>query len=349
MSTASTSTVEFAVVIPAYQAAAELPGSLETVRAQRHPVRETIVVDDGSNDATTHVALQLGARVILTPHAGVGAARNTGITRASAEWIAFLDADDRWSPRYLARIASAICRFPHANAVFTDYRILGNGDDYPSAHAIDRHLRAAVSQPVAPAIVRYDPGSLVPAYLRSRTFVQTSALVVRRTTLLRLGGYDEDLRVAEDFELLLRLFADSPVLLIQEPLTTYRKHPGTLVDGLAVEGFAWERRVWEGATTTLKRYPASLVTQLATCWPARLCEAGSCALRLGRFDHARARFTEAHRAGARAAFLGLAVATLLDNQAGRSCYGLAHACWRRRPRRWSRPARLISNSLVSSA
>jgi GT2 family glycosyltransferase len=337
------------VVVPAYQAADELPASLETVRAQKHPVREVIVVDDGSTDSTAQVALQTGARVILTSHAGVGAARNIGITHATAEWIAFLDADDRWSSRYLARIATAIYRFPRANAVFTDYKILGNGDDYPSAHALDRHLHAAISQPVAPAIVRYDAGCLVPAYLRSRTFVQTSALVVRRATLLRLGGYDEQLRVAEDFELLLRLFADSPILLIQEPLTTYRKHPGSLVDGLAVESFTWERRVWERATTTQNRYPASLVAKLASRWPRRLCEAGGYALRLGRFDHARARFIEAHRAGARAALFGLALTTVLDNAAGRSCYALASACWRHRPRRRARTARDMKKCIVSSA
>jgi Glycosyltransferase like family 2 len=172
---------------------------------------------------------------------------------------------------------------------------------------------------------------------------------VRRTTLLRLGGYDEQLRVAEDFELLLRLFADSPILLIQESLTTYRKHAGSLVDGLAVESFAWERRVWEGATTTRDRYPASLVTQLASRWPQRLVEAGTYALRFGRFDYARARFFEAHRAGARAAFLGLALSTVLDNKAGRSSYALATACWRYRRGRRGRTARDMKNSLVLSA
>jgi glycosyltransferase involved in cell wall biosynthesis len=91
------------VVIPAYNAAAFLEDALASVAAQDYEPLEAIVVDDGSSDGTSEVArsFQPPVTLIAQPHAGIGAARNAGVAAARGEFLAFLDADDLWTPSSL--------------------------------------------------------------------------------------------------------------------------------------------------------------------------------------------------------------------------------------------------------
>jgi glycosyltransferase involved in cell wall biosynthesis len=91
------------VVIPAYNGAAFLGEALASVAAQGCEPIEVIVVDDGSADTTSEVARALlpPVRLIAQPHAGAGAARNAGVAAARGEFLAFLDADDLWTPSSL--------------------------------------------------------------------------------------------------------------------------------------------------------------------------------------------------------------------------------------------------------
>lgn len=93
------------VIVPAYNAARSLPAALASVQAaDAGPARlEIVVVDDGSTDDTAEAARQLGARCISQPNAGPASARNNGVHHARGELLAFIDADDRWPGRSLAR------------------------------------------------------------------------------------------------------------------------------------------------------------------------------------------------------------------------------------------------------
>jgi glycosyltransferase involved in cell wall biosynthesis len=82
------------VVIPAYNAAHTIGGTLKALQAQSDaPEFETIVVDNASTDDTAHVARQCGATVLYEQRRGPAAARNCGLRHASGEIIAHLDAD----------------------------------------------------------------------------------------------------------------------------------------------------------------------------------------------------------------------------------------------------------------
>jgi glycosyltransferase involved in cell wall biosynthesis len=327
--------VAFTVVIPARDAAAHLAPTLAAVAAQTLPPAEVIVVDDGSTDETAALARGLGATVLQQANAGPSAARNAGVARASHEWIAFLDADDRWFPAYLASIARAIRLCPDVRVVFSNFAIAGEGDDCAGWHGADRWFRTVVRRTVAPGISRCDRQSLLRAYLRSRRFIQTSALVVRRDAFLACGGYDESLRIAEDFELLLRLFAHSTAVVLAEPLTLYRRHPANATRD-ALVNFAWERHVWERIASAPDRYPIGIAERLAAMRPAHLRAAGVAALRCGSFEDARLRFEEARAAGAFGAATGSACARMLDNPLGRAAFGALREAWRwRRTMRWT--------------
>ncbi len=94
------------VVIPAYKQAHLLERCLDSVAAQTYRGHvEVIVVDDGSPDESAEVARAhaLAPIVIEQENTGVSGARNTGIARATGDYIAFLDADDAWSPQKLER------------------------------------------------------------------------------------------------------------------------------------------------------------------------------------------------------------------------------------------------------
>jgi glycosyltransferase involved in cell wall biosynthesis len=101
--TSATNDFKISVVIPAYNAGKYIARTIDSVLAQTLPACEIIVVDDGSTDNTAEILANYESKVtcIRQDNAGASVARNTGITAATGEWIAFLDADDEWLPQKL--------------------------------------------------------------------------------------------------------------------------------------------------------------------------------------------------------------------------------------------------------
>jgi glycosyltransferase involved in cell wall biosynthesis len=97
------------VVMPCYNGRAYLAAAIDSVLVQDYRPLELIVVDDGSTDGSGDVARGFGPAVVVLDQAnlGVAAARNTGLERATGEYVAFCDADDLWTPGSLrARVAA---------------------------------------------------------------------------------------------------------------------------------------------------------------------------------------------------------------------------------------------------
>jgi glycosyltransferase involved in cell wall biosynthesis len=92
------------VVIPLYNGARYIAAAVESVLAQTLPATQILVVDDGSTDASVAVVAAYAPRVTLlqTPHGGANRARNLGVAAATGHFLAFLDADDLWTPEKLA-------------------------------------------------------------------------------------------------------------------------------------------------------------------------------------------------------------------------------------------------------
>ena len=118
----------FSVIIPFHDAAATLPEALASLCAQCEPDWEAILVDDASRDASLAMARAAALedqrfRVIHHPQRhtrGAAASRNLGMEAARGQYLALLDADDRWLPGKLAAQARAFER--GADIVFTSYR-----------------------------------------------------------------------------------------------------------------------------------------------------------------------------------------------------------------------------------
>jgi glycosyltransferase involved in cell wall biosynthesis len=168
------------VVIPAFNAVLHLREAIASVLAQTRAVGRVIVVDDASTDATGEIASGFGAPVeliTLARNAGAGTARNIGIAAADATYIAFLDADDRWTTDKLAIQCAALDADPAAMFSLCRAREFASDELDATEHAM---------------LVRRDT-TLYEGWL-------PSALVARRELFARIGGFAEDLRVGEAVE-----------------------------------------------------------------------------------------------------------------------------------------------------
>jgi glycosyltransferase involved in cell wall biosynthesis len=179
------------VIIPARDAEATLAQTIRSVQAQTVCPSRVLVIDDGSSDRTREVALAYApsVEIIDGPERGVAAARNLGLRALDTQYVALLDADDRWEPWFLAEVAAVLESHPTAAAVFI------------SACVVDDAGRPVGSHPLPDAALTLRDLAL------GRVVPTTSATVVHRETVLGLGGFFEDLErpAAEDLDLWFRL------------------------------------------------------------------------------------------------------------------------------------------------
>ena len=112
------------VVIPLYNKQAYVERAVASVLQSGYRAHDVIVVDDGSTDDGPQRAAAMGdprVRLIRQSHDGVASARNRGISEASGDYVAFLDADDYWAPEYLPAIVDLIARFPECGMYATHF------------------------------------------------------------------------------------------------------------------------------------------------------------------------------------------------------------------------------------
>ena len=207
---------DVSVVIPAYRAAGTVGRAIRSIADGTVLPKEIIVVNDG-DDPDTAAAVEEASRaltnievvVVGQPQAGAGAARNRGLSGATGEFVAFLDADDEWMPGKLERSMGWLAQ-GDLDLVAHDYvRVDGDNEQVVSCA---RHFRGGEDPYVS---------------LYKRGYIATSTVVARRQSLLRAGGFDTTLQNAQDFELWLRLLAENDVTyaVFDEPLLRYHVSP----------------------------------------------------------------------------------------------------------------------------
>lgn len=115
------------VVIPLYNKEKQIRATLESVLAQSFSDYEIVIVNDGSTDRSVEEAAAVNdprIRLIHQENAGVSAARNRGIEEAKGEFIAFLDADDRWKPEYLQTQYELTKLYPECSVFACNYEFV---------------------------------------------------------------------------------------------------------------------------------------------------------------------------------------------------------------------------------
>jgi glycosyltransferase involved in cell wall biosynthesis len=208
------------VIIPAYNVARYLPAAIDSALAQTYPRVEIVVVDDGSTDATPDVIAGYGSRIVAVrqENLGPGAARNRAIAASHGDVLALLDSDDVWLPHRLDRMVTVLEQSADAELVTSDLYILQDEE------FTERRLFAEHRKRLFPA----DPDLQVEE-ITCRNFMPNS-VVFRRDLVERHGGFEEDMRVAEDYELWTRYIVRGVrALYIDEPLGYYRIREGSYI------------------------------------------------------------------------------------------------------------------------
>lgn len=204
------------VVVPCHNGARFIGEALKSALQQTHRDVTILVVDDGSTDGTARIARSFGSRVrvIQQPKRGVSAARNLAIDAADGDYIAFLDADDRWHPDKLSRQVAYMAEHPTCGLV----------------HTAIRHIDDAgrvTGGPASAAVKRSTQGDCL-APLLSRNTLATSSVLLRRA-VLQGERFLTDLAAAEDWDLWLRLASRARFGYVDEELTDYRFHDSNTV------------------------------------------------------------------------------------------------------------------------
>lgn len=181
------------VITPAYNAAKYIGDALQSVLNQTFPSHEVIVINDGSPD-TDELERELRKypatiQYIKQENRGAAAARNAGLRSARGEYVAFLDADDRWLPGFLEE-QLAFLKSSNAALVFADARLIG-----------DSPLAGRTFMELDPPRSAVTPESL----LAVEVTVLTSTVLARRQPILEVGLFDEEIKRGHDFELWFRL------------------------------------------------------------------------------------------------------------------------------------------------
>jgi glycosyltransferase involved in cell wall biosynthesis len=246
-------TSEFAVsaVIPTYNRADYLPQAIDSVLGQTHPVREVIVVDDGSTDDTGRVVASYGNRVryIRRENGGEAAGRNTGVQAATQEWVAFLDSDDMWLPQKIEAQAAALSAYPESGLCYCE-------DGQP-----DSNSRFEGS----PRIVPPRPKESMYRLLLDRSLVGISTVMVRRELMLAVAPFDTTLHWGVDWELLARLARITEFVEVDETLVYYRLHAGSITANLDV-------RVRYGVEAVRKIYSDPAAARFRSRLPQKVSE-----------------------------------------------------------------------------
>jgi glycosyltransferase involved in cell wall biosynthesis len=207
------------VVIPTYNRAFFVNKAIDSVLNQIFTDYEIIVVDDGSTDETKKNLKKYSDKIryIYQDNSGVSAARNTGITIARGEWVAFLDSDDEWRPDYLFKQIKRARDFPRttmqtANCLFID--LDGSTETYFDMNGALTQFNGMdylfIQDPFC-FIVKHGPW-------------QVGSTIIRRKAITEAGLFDTGVRFTEDFDLMARVALQGPFGLIRENLVDiYRR------------------------------------------------------------------------------------------------------------------------------
>jgi glycosyltransferase involved in cell wall biosynthesis len=178
------------VILPTRNRLHTVPHAIASVLNQSYSNWELLIIDDGSTDGTTDFIRSnykdARIKVLSTPGAGVCAARNCGMAAATGEFIAYLDSDNTWAPRYLELMLAELER----SKADCGYAVL---------HCVN----------IKPAFYRQRPFDF--ETLKTRNFIDLNVFMHRKSVTDSVGRFDESLKRMVDWDLIMRCVKDRPV------------------------------------------------------------------------------------------------------------------------------------------
>lgn len=213
------------VVVPLFNKARYVAEALNSVERQSFVDYEVIVVDDGSSDESALIVSAIASsrmRLVQQANAGVSSARNNGVTLASGEFIAFLDADDVWNVDHLYQLSKLAQHYPRAGLFANEFtEVRGN-----------LTKRTAVNEGIEYRLVH----DYVSEAAHGTINIFTSATMLRRSVFLLSGGFERGENRGEDLDLWLRIGMQVPVAVSTYVGARYRRVPAGLTSTEIVRG-----------------------------------------------------------------------------------------------------------------
>ncbi len=212
--------LSIAAIIPLYNGARWIEGTVRSVFAQTLQPSEFIVVDDGSTDGGAGAAIverlarERPITLLHKPNGGQSSARNFGVRHSTSALIALLDQDDLWYPVHLAELVKPFQRTAHIPLgwVYSDVAEIDQTGQM-MRHSILKDTGAE------------HPKSTLIGCLSRDMFVLPSASLISREAFETVGGFDEQLCGYEDDDLFLRIFrAGYGDFFLQQSLSAWRIH-----------------------------------------------------------------------------------------------------------------------------
>lgn len=205
--------LSISVIIPVYNGALLITRCLDSIFNQvGNYTVEVIVIDDGSNDNSVEVITNYpySVKLIQQANQGPAAARNKGIEKATAKYLAFLDADDYWKPDFLKETVS----------------FLENHSDAIAVSVGQKHITAGNRKSIVPGFLESGESSfLKPLILKdfysfwSEHFhICTGSILIKTEIVKKTKGQRTDLRITEDLEFWAYLATYGPLGFIPKVL-----------------------------------------------------------------------------------------------------------------------------------
>ncbi len=198
------------VVIPTYNSARYLPGTIESVLSQSWQDFEIIIVDDGSTDNTQEVVGDFNSNKIrymrIENSGGPARPRNVGIHHARGKYISLFDSDDLMAKEKLEEAVGFLERYPKLGLVFANFeRCNERGEGIPGTFldgltAFEKIQKKQVGEKwfIIESVVAYQE-------MFRQNFIGTSGVVAPKAVFLSVGGFDESIAGPEDRDMWLRI------------------------------------------------------------------------------------------------------------------------------------------------
>lgn len=201
------------IIVPCFNQGQYLGQAIESVLGQGGDDFELVVVDDGSTDDTREVAESFVDRITLISqeNAGLPAARNRGLAAGRGEWVLFLDSDDYLAPDFIEQFRQASSDSPDADLLIGRHQVLNETGA----------LSPPLPQPHIPddAFHHLLRGNRMPCH----------TVVVRKSVVDEMGGFDPALTALEDWDLWLRIAAGGHRFRpMPEAIAIYRRYEGSM-------------------------------------------------------------------------------------------------------------------------
>ena len=220
-------------IVPNYNHERFLDQRIRSVLDQTHPDVEVLLLDDASKDGSLKVfekyASHPRVKAIIANEKNTGIPFkqwNKGVAAASGEYLWFAESDDYCDPTLVERLVNVLESQPRVGVAYS--QSLGVDENNQTLYSLEEWTRDLHPTRWSADFVNAGPDECARFVVRKCTIPNASAVVIRKSQYLAIGGADEDFRLSGDWMLWAKLMLVSDVAFIAQPLNYFRMHSNTV-------------------------------------------------------------------------------------------------------------------------